>query len=166
MRRVLVDLNVLLDVLLDREPHVAMSAAIWAAIEERRVQGLLAAHGFTTIFYLVAKRRGRVAAREVVSDLLAVFGVAAVDEAVLRRAAALDLADFEDAVGAAAAEAAACDAIVTRDPSGFRGSPVQALEPLLVLAALDAEIHEPAATYGKRRRKRGVARAAAANRPG
>ena len=166
MRRVLLDLNVLLDVLLDREPHAEMSAAIWAAIEERRLDGALAAHGLTTIFYLVAKQRGRVAAREVVADLLAVFGIAAVDEVVLRRAVALDLADFEDAVAAAAAEAAACDAIVTRDLSGFRGSPVQALEPLLVLAALDAEIHEPAATYGKGRRRRGVRRAAAATRRG
>ena len=166
MKRVLVDLNVLLDVLIDREPHAAMSAAIWAAIEERRIEGLLPSHGFTTIFYLVAKQRGRAEARRVVSDLLAVFGVAAVDEAVIRRAAALDLADFEDAVGAAAAEAAACDAIVTRDPSGFRGSPVQALEPLLALALLDAEIHERAAPYGKRRRRRRGGRASTASGPG
>jgi hypothetical protein len=40
------------------------------------------------------------------------------------------------------------------------------LEPLLVLAALDAEIHEPAAAYGKRRRRRRVERASAATQPG
>jgi len=154
VRRVLVDLNVVLGVLLDREPHVEASASLWAAIEERRVEGLLAAHGFTTIFYLVAKHRGGAAARQVIADLLTVFHVAPVDEAVLRRAAALELADFEDAVGAAAAEAASCEAIVTRDPSGFVGSPVEPMEPLLALAALDSEVQEPAAAYDTRRRRR------------
>ncbi|HVS65419.1 MAG TPA: PIN domain-containing protein [Thermoanaerobaculia bacterium] len=151
MRRLLVDLNVVLDVLLDREPHAAASAALWAAVEEGRVGGLVPAHGVTTIFYLVAKERDRTDARRVVSDLLAVFGVAAVDEAVLRRAAALEMPDFEDAVAAAAAEAAGCDAIVTRDPAGFGGSPVEAIEPLLALAALESEVHEAAAVYGRRR---------------
>jgi hypothetical protein len=33
MRRVLFDTNIVLDVLLDREPHVEASAAAWAAVE-------------------------------------------------------------------------------------------------------------------------------------
>jgi predicted nucleic acid-binding protein len=150
VKRLLVDLNVLLDVLLDREPHVAASAAVWAAVEEGRAEGLVPAHGFTTIFYLVAREGGRAEARRVVADLLAVFRVAGEDETVVRRAAALDLPDFEDAVTAAAAEAAACEAIVTRDTSGFTGSPIPALDPPLTLALLADEVHEPA----PRRRRR------------
>jgi predicted nucleic acid-binding protein len=153
VKRFLVDLNVVLDVLLDREPHAAASAALWAAIEGQRAEGLVPAHGFTTIFYLVAKDRGRAEARRVIADLLTVFGVAAVDEGVLRRATTLELADFEDSVAAAAAEATDCEAIVTRDPRGFARSPVEAVEPLLALAALDSEIHEGGAVYGRRRRR-------------
>ena len=33
MKRVLVDVNVILDVLLDRSPHAVASRAIWMAIE-------------------------------------------------------------------------------------------------------------------------------------
>jgi hypothetical protein len=33
MKRVLVDTNVVLDVLLDRHPHAGGSVAVWAAIE-------------------------------------------------------------------------------------------------------------------------------------
>lgn len=154
MKRVLLDLNVLLDVLLDREPHVAASAAFWATVEEGRVEGLVAAHGFTTIFYLVARHRGRDDARRVVADLLAVFGVAAEDEQVIARATTLDLPDFEDAVSIAAAEAAGCDTVVTRDARGFAASPVPAVEPSLALALLAGDVHEPAATYGGRRRGR------------
>jgi predicted nucleic acid-binding protein len=151
MRRILVDLNVVLDVLLDRKPQVEHAAALWRAIEEQRIEGLLSAHGFTTIFYLVAKRHGRDGARRVVADLLTVFAVAPVDEDVLRRAGALDLADFEDAVGAAAAEAMGCRAIVTRDPAGYAGGPLDAVEPALALAMLEDEVREPGMLYGRRR---------------
>lgn len=152
MRRLLFDLNVVLDVLLDREPHVAASAAAWAAVEEGRAEGLVPAHGFTTIFYLVTREADRAEARRVVADLLAVFRVAGEDEIVVRRAAALDLPDFEDAVTAAAAEAAGCEAIVSRDPRGFAGSPVPALDPSLALALLVDEVHEPAPPLRRRRR--------------
>lgn len=153
MKRLLVDLNVLLDVLLDREPHAAASAGVWTAVEEGRAEGLVAAHGFTTIFYLVARHRDRDEARRVIADLLSVFGVAAEDEPVVRRAAGLAMPDFEDAAGAAAAEAAGCDAIVTRDATGFAASPVPALDPSLALALLADEVHEPATRYGARRRR-------------
>ncbi len=55
-----------------------------------------------------------------------VFGVAPVDDAVLRQALAMGWDDFEDAVCAAAGQAVDCDALATRDPSGFRraGYPV------------------------------------------
>lgn len=155
MRRILVDLNVLLDVLLDRNPHVVESSALWRAVEEERVEGLVAAHGFTTVFYLVAKRFGRGEARRVVGDLLTVFGVAGEDEEVVRRATLLDLDDFEDAVGVAAAEAAGCDAIVTRDLADFAASPLPVFEPGLALALLAGELNEPPPPpYGSPRRRR------------
>jgi hypothetical protein len=64
------------------------------------------------------------------------------------------LPDFEDAVGAAAAEAAGCEAVVTRDAAGFANTPVPGIDPPLALALLAGEVHEPAAAYGTRRRRR------------
>ena len=129
MRRLLFDLNVVLDVLLDRPPHAAAAAAAWAAAERKEVDGLIPAHGFTTIFYIAARQRDAAYARRVVGDLLTVFRVAPVDDAVIGRALTLAWRDFEDAVCAAAAEAAGCNAIVTRDPRGFTDSPVEVMEP-------------------------------------
>jgi predicted nucleic acid-binding protein len=129
MKRVLFDTNVVLDVLLDRQPYVEASAAAWAAVETGVAEGMLAAHAVTTIHYLVRKERGNAKARRIVSAILRVFGVAAVDAAVLQEALELPWPDFEDAVTAAAARAAGCEFIVTRDPKGFRGSPVRSLTP-------------------------------------
>lgn len=134
--RLLIDLNVVLDVLLEREPHVDAASALWAAIESQRAEGLLASHAVTTLFYLVQKAKTRQAARHMVERILTVFGVAPVDQAVLRQAIALACPDFEDAVCAAAAHAAECDAVVTRDVKGFRGAPIRVLDPKTALAAL------------------------------
>jgi hypothetical protein len=58
-----------------------------------------------------------------------VFGIAMVDGAVIQEALRLSLPDFEYSVTAATAEISGCDYIITRDPKGFRGSPVRSLAP-------------------------------------
>jgi predicted nucleic acid-binding protein len=136
MKRTLVDINVVLDVLLDRQPHAEASAAVWAAIESGFAEGLLAAHAVTTIHYLVQKELGAAKAKRTIVAMLRVFGVAAVDGAVIEDALRLSLPDFEDAVTAAAARLAACDYIVTRDPKGFRGSAIRTLTPEAALPLL------------------------------
>ena len=135
MKRLLVDLNVLLDVILDR-PGALIAAQVWAALERKHGEGYIPAHGLTTVFYIVSRAQGRAFARRALEGLLQVFSVAPVDHDVLRRALAVDWPDFEDAVCAAAAEACECDAIVTRDPAGFPESPVEVIDPATALAWL------------------------------
>ncbi|MGA9626245.1 MAG: PIN domain-containing protein [Bryobacteraceae bacterium] len=139
MKKILFDTNVVLDVLLDRQPYVEASAAAWAAVEAGISEGMLAAHAVTTIHHLVRKEMGNIKARRIITAILRVFGVAAVDGAVVREALQLPFSDFEDAVTAAAARLAGCECIVTRDPKGFRGSPVRSLTPEAVTPLLDKE---------------------------
>lgn len=138
MKRVLIDVNLILDVLLDRKPHVAFASAVWAAVEEGRADGLLSAHAVTTIHYLNARAVGERAARETTDAILSVFGVAAVDEGVIHTANAMGWKDFEDAVTAAAAQRAKCAAIITRNPTDFKGSRVRVLTPAEAAAWLTA----------------------------
>jgi predicted nucleic acid-binding protein len=136
MKRLLVDTNVILDVLLDRQPHAETSIGVWVAIEAGRSEGYLSAHAITTIYYLIQRDPGPVKAKQLIGLMLRMFRVAAVDGIVLEQALRLPLGDFEDAVTAAAAQVCGCDFIVTRDPKGFRGSPVRALAPEAVLPML------------------------------
>ena len=138
MRRVLLDVNVVLDVLLDRKPFADASAAVWAAIENGDAEGLLSAHAVTTLHYLNVKTVGTRMASETTEALLSVFNVAPVDEAVLRSAVSLQWQDFEDAVTAAGARRAKCDAVVTRNPRDFKGAPVRVLTPAEALAWIEA----------------------------
>jgi predicted nucleic acid-binding protein len=129
VRRVLIDVNVVLDVLLDRRPHADPASDVWCVVEEGRAEGLLSAHAVTTIHYLNTRAVGRRLAHETTAALLSVFGVAGVDAAVVSAALALGWKDFEDAVTAAAAGRAKCDALVTRNPRDFARSPVRVLAP-------------------------------------
>src|SRR5271169_6036067 len=104
MKTVLVDTNVVLDVLLNRQPHADGSAAVWALIETDSARGWLAAHAVTTIHYLIRRELGAVKAKRTVSTMLRVFGIAPVDGSVLQLALDLPFTDFEDAVTAAAAQ--------------------------------------------------------------
>ena len=136
MRKILFDTNVVLDVLLDRKPFADAGAAAWMAAETGVVKGMLAAHAVTTIHYLVRKEMGAARTKRLLASILSVFGVAAVGSEVLHEALESSLTDFEDAVTAAAARFAGCVHIVTRDPKGFRGSPVSSIAPEALTALL------------------------------
>lgn len=134
--RVLVDLNLVLDVLLDRQPHADAAAALWASVEAGEADGVIAAHCVTTLHYLATRSGGRAFADECIAGVLTVFGVAPVDDAVLRQALAMGWPDFEDAVCASAGLAAGCHALVTRDPSGFKRTALPVLTAGEALAAI------------------------------
>jgi predicted nucleic acid-binding protein len=85
LKRLLLDLNVFLDVILDRRPDADVAAALWAAIERGQGHGMVPAHGVTTIFYLLEKARDAAFAREGVERLIGVFQLAPIDDAVVRR---------------------------------------------------------------------------------
>jgi predicted nucleic acid-binding protein len=129
VKRVLVDVNVVLDVLLFRQPHFPASAAVWSAVENGLIEGLLAAHAVATIHHLIRKEQDAVRAKRTMRAILRVFGVAPVDGTVIQEALQLSGRDFEDSVTAAAARFAGCDLILTRDPKGFRDSTVRVLTP-------------------------------------
>jgi predicted nucleic acid-binding protein len=137
--RWLVDANVILDVLADREPWAEHSVRVLESIEEGRAEGFVAAHTITTLHYLVASHRGRDVATSAVRRLLRLFEVVPVDEDRLLHALDLGLADFEDAVQAACAEKARADALVTRNEDDFRGVGVPVLSPVAALAGMGGE---------------------------
>ena len=136
--KVLVNTNVVLDVLLGRPPHAAVSARVFGLVEQARVEGLLCATTITTVDYLLQQSIPRPAARETLRKLLALFDIAPVNRAVLEEALRSRMADFEDAVLAQAARRAGADLVVTRNQPDFRHAPLKVLGPDELLAGLGA----------------------------
>lgn len=137
---VAVDLNVVLDVLASRQPHFADSSELWRRIETGDVEGLIAAHSMTTLFYLISRHGGSQQAAAAVRDVFEVFEVAAVDRAVLESAVSMGWSDFEDAVQMAAAVEAGAEYLLTRNPDDFEGGPIPVLQPGEFLPLLGGDI--------------------------
>src|SRR5690606_23038459 len=70
LMRLFLDINVILDVLADREPWVEDSAAVLSLLDDGDIEGLVAAHSVTTLCYLTSKHLGHKRAVAALIDLL------------------------------------------------------------------------------------------------
>ena len=131
------DTNVVLDAVLQRDPHRRAATHLVYAVETGDLTGQLCATTVTTVYYFAQKQYGAVQARTDVKDLLQVFDVAAVDRAVLQQAAEADFRDYEDAVLHSAAETSGAQGIVTRNAEDFKAASLPVHTPRELLTILD-----------------------------
>lgn len=134
---ILFDTNVVLDVLLEREPFASEAALLLSKVERSEISGLLSATTVTTIHYLIARALGPGEAGRHIQSLLSLFMIAPVNRAVLEQALAATFRDFEDAVLHAAAHHAGAQAIVTRNIRDFSKATMPVFMPAELISALD-----------------------------
>ncbi len=127
--RAFFDLNVVLDVVLNRQPWAADSIQVWDAHQARRIEGFLAATEITNLYYIVRRVADDSKARSAVGVCLSTFSIVPVDLQILKAAEQQTGGDYEDNVCIACAVEVGADWIVTRDLSGFTQSPVPAVSP-------------------------------------
>ncbi len=126
---VTVDINVLLDVFQQREPHYAASAQVVSLVTAGRLTGVCPSHGLTTLCYLVRKHAAKADAEAAVDRVLRQFQIGNLDAAGWQRARQLAMDDFEDAAVATVAEASGSVFIITRNVADYAKSPVPAITP-------------------------------------
>jgi AbrB family looped-hinge helix DNA binding protein len=136
--RVLFDTNVVLDVLLEREPHAHAAAQLMSLADDGVLDGYLCATTITAVHHLTAKALGPKRAASLVATLLDLFQIAPVDREVVTGALDLGFVDFEDAVIHEAAVLAEASAIVTRNGRDFKGARMPVFDPAEMLAAVYA----------------------------
>jgi predicted nucleic acid-binding protein len=133
---ILIDLNILLDVLQKREPFYSASANLLAAVETVRVDGYVAAHSLTTLFYLIKKDRGIADAKALITNLLQFIKVAPVDQTTIEQALNLNYPDFEDAVQMMCAVQCKVNCLVTRNIKDYQPALLPVMQPVDYLATL------------------------------
>ncbi len=84
--KVLFDTNVVLDVLLDRDPWAEAAVSLFAGVESGEFVGHLGATTLTTVYYIASRNAGAAAAERMTRDLLRLLEVAPVNRAVLEGA--------------------------------------------------------------------------------
>ena len=127
--RALIDTDILLDVLLDRNPFAQDASDLWEANRLGQFEGYIAAIAPINIFYIVRKLKSLPVAHQSVREVLAAFKVCPVAQTVLQAATTLNFTDYEDAVQNASAAAINLDAIVTRNLKDYKGATIPVFSP-------------------------------------
>lgn len=136
--KILFDTNIILDVMLDRNPFSEPACQLLSIVERGDISGIICATTVTTIHYLSTKILGNKESQNKIKDLITLFEIASVNRTVIENALKSTFSDFEDSVIYQAANHAGAEAIVTRDPKGFKQSKLPIYSPLELLKILQS----------------------------
>ena len=130
VNRILIDTNILLDYLLEREPFFEDAKKIVVSCAEGKIKGCIAAHSIPNMFFILRKDYNATERREVLSNLCSIFDVEGIDKAKLLSGLANEVfSDFEDCLQMECAKSYGADYIVTRNVDDYSESDVKAIEP-------------------------------------
>ena len=128
--KIMCDTNVIIDVLLEREPFAENSCKILSLCEEHRIDGFISASSVTDIYYLVRKHTHSTdLAYKAVGKLLEIVKVCSVTNNDVLTAFQRKARDFEDCLMATCAKSIRCDYIITRNKKDFEEFDIPLLTP-------------------------------------
>ena len=127
---ILIDTNIIIDALADREPYATDAKQIMEKCATREITGVLVAHSIPNLFYILRKEFSQEERRYLLKNLCKIFQVSELNEK--RIIAALEnemFSDFEDGLQEECAVASMADYLVTRNPSDFKHSRIKVILP-------------------------------------
>ncbi|GAB6091695.1 PIN domain-containing protein [Spirochaeta dissipatitropha] len=122
MKKVLIDLNIIIDFLNKRNDHEA-ALAVYDKCVKKEIKGYVASHEITTLSYFLEKEKyDRTKRNKIISKLLDSLSVLTAHKDILKKALFSVLNDYEDAVIDELASNEEIDYIVTRNLKDFKKS--------------------------------------------
>lgn len=136
---VLVDTNVLLNYITNREDaYLEQSVRIVEMCAKGEVQGYMAFHSLSTIWYVLRKKSGR-ERRENLRDICRIFRIVAASQAEIMDAIERDeFEDFEDCLQDKCAKEVGAEYIITINEKDFCNSEILALNPADFLEKIES----------------------------
>lgn len=120
--KVFLDTDILLDVVLKREPYWRDSAAVLDACEDGRVEGATSVLVLANIGYIVERSESAGKARDAIATLRSFLQVCSLTDRDLGEALTSDFGDLEDAMQHFICVREGIGTIVTRSVSDYRRS--------------------------------------------
>lgn len=127
--KILVDTNVILDVLIKREPFYIDSAKVWTYVSEELTEGYISAISVNNLYYIVKRLKSLEIAEEFVDQLLNDFNIIELTKDILKQARTIPDLDYEDLIQYFSAVHRGCDIIITRNKKDFPAIGLKILTP-------------------------------------
>ena len=126
--KILIDTNIILDILLSREPFIDNANKLITIIDRDNIQAFLTANSITDIVYIARKVYGYKDTRKMVLELIEIIDIIDVSKNDIINAFNLEINDFEDALQCSCSEKEHIDLIITRNINDFKNSNVNAID--------------------------------------
>ena len=127
--RLLIDSNILLDVLQERQPHYMPSYAVWKICEKGLVEGYISSLSFANIVYTMRKQLRYDEIDSLLWNVKNAFYFADLTLKEFETEADMKWRDFEDAVQSSTASRIHADYIITCNTKDYQDSPIPAITP-------------------------------------
>ena len=118
--KILADVNVCLDLLLDRRPYIEASGKLFERAENGLITLCVSGLSFDTLFYIMRPAMGAGKALNVLREFRTHVEVAAVSSKVVDKALEAGWKDLEDALQYYCAAENGCGLILTRNKPDFK----------------------------------------------
>lgn len=129
MKKILIDLNIILDFLNKHNFHQEAAQLINMCVE-KKVSGYICAHEVTTLSYFLFKEhKDKTKVINTLTALLDIFSIIPIDEYILRDSLISPIADYEDAVIEVSSMKTNLDYIISRNISDFKLSRIPTYTP-------------------------------------
>ena len=136
--KILLDTNVVIDILLKRQPYYEDAVLISILLEKDILEGYISASAITDIYYIINKEfRDREKSFGKIKDILRIVYVASVNEFNIYEAIDSNWDDFEDALQYIVGKEIDVDYIVTRNTKDYEKSIVKIIEPNRLLDIIE-----------------------------
>lgn len=127
--KILFDTNIIIDVILEREPFYNDSRNALDKSDGFVFEGYILASTLTDIYYICKKQLGHHTTIEIIKNLIDSINILNVNRDTIVLALHSDFSDFEDAVQSASAELNQVDLIISRNTKDFSNSKTITLTP-------------------------------------
>ncbi len=134
----LIDTNVILDVLLNREEFVRDSSMVFKLCETKKAVDYISILSFANIMFVMRKQLSSKQIEEIFKKLSLIFNFSEINKNILEMTIKYGWSDFEDSIQAASGEIIKADYIVTRNIKDFVNSQIKAITPSQLLFKLNS----------------------------
>ncbi len=127
--RVLLDTNVVLDFVLQRQQFFTEADEIFLRLKNGEFEAFVSAITPINVFYTTRKEKDKTTAFSAIEELLILVKIAESNNRIYQNALILNFSDYEDAVQHECAVAEKLDAIVTRNTKDYKNSTITVYSP-------------------------------------
>jgi predicted nucleic acid-binding protein len=127
--RLFLDTNVVFDLLGEREPFYNSAAKIATLADKGKVNLIVSALSYSTIFYLLSKFEDSEAVKEKLRKFKVISETSDLTNRIIDKGLSSKFSDFEDALQYHCAIKLDCNILITRNEKDFKGSDIPVMTP-------------------------------------